>query len=239
MINRNESLKSAKEKTLKKSKDMLSSTGEKLVDFLDNLPNIINNAEKTVEEKIENHKNRRQKKFLEKRTLGHYLVIKSNFDAWKTSFNVLDENGNIKYIIKSKSSRSNRQMKLLSSKGREIGSVKQRLFTKQSIKPFSGTNAEYIIEIYGEKIGSIQANFHEIKSKAELNFNKWQIEGNLFNYRVIDKGIEIAKMTLSVRCSGTILNFSNPSDEVLLLLVSIALTAVTADKKPGSLFSGD
>lgn len=214
---------------------ILKTIKEKILN-LDNITNILNKAGKTAKEKIENYKIKSEEKFQNKRNFAHYLIIKSNTGYEKTTFNVLDENENVKYIIKSKSSRCDRKLKLLNSKGKIIGLVKQKGVAKKAPKPYTGIKEEYIIEIHGKKLGNITAYSQEIKTTANLSFNKWKVEGKFFSYQVLNEGMEIAKTKPSIRRLGRILEFSNPDDEVLLLLITIALTAVDTEKKPG-LFS--
>lgn len=90
------------------------------------------------------------------------LLIKQRVFSWTDTYDIYDENGNPKYFVKAEFFRLGHQLHVYDSADREIGMVKQRIFT---LLP------AFDIEIDGQPFGSIEKQFAFFKRKYNLDYN--------------------------------------------------------------------
>jgi len=138
-------------------------------------------------------------------------------------FNIYGENQELKYTVKGKLSSNKCQLNVYDASGRNIGLLKEKAFANRGLVSFEASPVDYSIEIYGKKYGEIKSKGGIVNRKYQLGFYGWHIKGNVLsgNYSVVKENEEIANIN---RKGGTyVLTFYEKQNELLLLLVVIAL----------------
>ncbi len=153
------------------------------------------------------------------------LLIKQRVFSWTDSYDVYDETGAQKYFVKAELLALRHQIHVYDMQGREIGCVRQRLMT---LLP------EFLIEIDGVERGSIQKKFTFLRPKYEVDCNGWRVEGDFpgWDYDVYagcSVAVHISKELL--RWGDTyVLDFASPADEIMGLLLVLAIDAANCSK---------
>ena len=106
------------------------------------------------------------------------LLFKQRLFSWFDSYDIYDEEGNVVYTVKGQLSWGH-CMKIFDAHGNELGMIQERIFTL--LPKF---------EIYMENTykGCISKEFTFFIPKFNIDYNGWQVEGDLFewDYRIKD-----------------------------------------------------
>lgn len=153
------------------------------------------------------------------------LMIKQRVFAWTDTYDIYDEWGNKKYFVKSEAFRLTHQVHVYDIAGNEIGLISQRLFT------FLPT---FDISVGGRPCGSIRKEFTFFKPSYSIEYGGWQCDGDFlsWNYSVTAGSrlvANIAKQLLSWGDTYT-LDISDPGDEIMELMLVIAIDAVNCSQ---------
>lgn len=152
------------------------------------------------------------------------LLIKQRVFSWTDTYDVFDEYENPKYFIKAEFlSLGHRIHVYEKSTGLEVGAIYQKLLT---LLP------QFIIEKNGLTVGVIQKKFTLFRPKYEIDFNGWQIEGDFlgWNYDVksgFSNAMHISKEPFHWG-DTYVINYQNPADELMGLLLVIAIDAANS-----------
>lgn len=153
------------------------------------------------------------------------LLIKQRVFSWTDSYDIYDEAGNTKYFVKAEFFALGHQLHVYDVQGKEIGVVKERLLTLLPV---------FDIELGGAVCGSIQKQFSLFKPKYEVNFNGWRAEGDFlgWDYDVYSGCSAIIHISKELFHWGDtyVIDFSNPSDELMGLLLVIAIDAANCSQ---------
>lgn len=141
--------------------------------------------------------------------------------SWTDTYDVFDEFENPKYFVKAEFLSLGHNIHVYEkSTGREIGAIHQKVF---AFLP------AFEIEISGCHIGTIQRKFSLFRSQYEIDYNGWRVEGDFmgWDYDVMSGCSSIIHITKELFHWGDTytLNFANPEDEVMGLLLVIAIDA--------------
>lgn len=148
------------------------------------------------------------------------LLIKQRVFSWTDSYDIYDEGGQKKYFVKAELLALGHQLHVYDANDREIGMIKQRLFT------FMPT---FDIEVGGVKKGSIQKKFTFFKPKYEVDFNGWRCEVDFLSwdydvYSGCSAVVHISKQLLHWG-DTYVIDIANPSDELMALMLCVAIDA--------------
>ena len=154
------------------------------------------------------------------------LLIKQRVFSWTDTYDVFDENENPKYFVKSEFFSLGHNIHIYNAAGNvEVGAVHQKLF---SFLP------QFVIEINGSTVGTIQKKFSFFKPSYQIDCNNWRVEGDFFgwNYEIMSAYAPIMQIFKEPFHWGDtyVLNFQNPEDELMGLLLVIAIDAVNCSK---------
>ncbi len=152
------------------------------------------------------------------------LLIKQRVFSWGEKFDIYDEQGNVKYFVKGEIFSLGHQLHVYDKFENEIGGVHQQLLT---FLP------KYDIVMGGQKRGTIVKQFTFFKQQYDVDFNGWHVDGDFldWNYDVYSGGrpiIHISKEWLAWGDTYTI-DFENPADELMGLMLVIAIDAANCD----------
>ncbi|MDD3141570.1 MAG: hypothetical protein PHX08_21760 [Lachnospiraceae bacterium] len=149
------------------------------------------------------------------------LLIQQRVFSWTDTYDIFDDDGNPKYFVKAEFFSLGHQIHVYEkSTQREIGVVRQKLLT---LLP------AFEIEIDGRIVGSIHKEFTLFHPKYNIDFNGWEVVGDFLNweYEVTNGYDSIAHISKKIfQWSDTyVIEYSNPADELMSLLLVIAIDA--------------
>ena len=152
------------------------------------------------------------------------LLIKQRVFAIGEKFDIYDEQGNEKYFVKSELFSFGHKLHVYDKDDREIGVVRQRLFC------FLPT---FDIEMNGSVVGTIKKQFTLFSQNYDVDFNGWYVEGDFLGwdydvYAGSSPIVHINKEWLAWGDTYTI-DFENPADELMGLMLVIAIDAANCD----------
>lgn len=153
------------------------------------------------------------------------LLIKQRVFSWTDSYDVYDEDGHQKYFVKAEFLALGHQIHVYDTQNREVGCIRQKLFT---LLP------EFEIEIDGVERGMIQKKFSFLRPKYEIDCNGWHVEGDFlgWDYAVYDACSAIIHISKEPLHWGDtyVLDFADPADEQMGLLLVIAIDAANCSQ---------
>lgn len=148
------------------------------------------------------------------------LLIKQRVFSWTDTYDVYEENGNAKYFVRASFFTFGHQIHVYDRNDREVGGIYQKLLT--FLPAFE-------VEIGGQRVGTIQKRLTLFSPKYEVNYNGWQVEGDFlgWDYEVFSGGRTVAHIHRELLHWGDtyVIDFENPRDEILCLLLVIAIDA--------------
>ncbi len=152
------------------------------------------------------------------------LLIKQRVFSWGEKFDIYDENGNVKYYVEGEIFSFGHQLHVYDRNDNEIGSVHEKLFSFPK---------QFEIVMSGAARGFITKQFTFFYQKYDIDFNGWHVEGDFldWNYDVFAGSrpiIHINKEWLTWGDTYTI-DFENPEDELMGLMLVIAIDAANCD----------
>ncbi len=153
------------------------------------------------------------------------LLIKQRVFSWTDSYDIYDEGGNRKYFVKAEFLSLGHRLHVYDNNNHEIGMIREKLFT---LLP------QFEIEIGGITKGYVQQKFTFLKPKYEIDFNGWRVEGDFLGwsydvYAGCSSIIHISKELLNWGDTYSI-NFANPADELMGMMLVIAIDAANCSK---------
>lgn len=148
------------------------------------------------------------------------LLIKQRVFSWSDTYDVYDEQEEVKYFVKGEIFSLGHQIHVYDRNQNEIGVIRQKLL---SLTP------QFNVEIDNRQIGTIQKKFTFLRPKYEIDYKGWQVEGDFmgWDYEVRQGNLPVMHITRELFHWGDtyILDFENPQDEITGLLLVIAIDA--------------
>lgn len=148
------------------------------------------------------------------------LLIKQRVFSWSDTYDIYDENENIRYFVKAEVLALGHQLHVYDARNNEVGRISQDLLT--FLPAFE-------IEVNGVKQGTIQKKFSFLTPRYEIDFNGWRVEGDFlgWDYDVYSQCCPIIHITKEVLHWGDtyVIDIANPEDELMGLMLAIAIDA--------------
>ena len=149
------------------------------------------------------------------------LLIKQRVFSWTDTYDVYGEDETPKYFVKAEVLSLTHQIHVYDSRtDREVGAVREKLF---SLMP------RFEIELDGEPKGHIEKRFTLFRPKYEIDFNGWYAEGDFlgWNYDIYEECSAVMHIEKEILHWGDtyVLDYQNPEDELLGLMLVIAIDA--------------
>ena len=156
------------------------------------------------------------------------LLFKQRFFSWFDSYDIYDESGETRYVVKGQLSWGHR-LKIFDSFGQEVGLVQERVLTL--LPKFE----LYVGEQYE---GCVSKEFTLFKPKFHVDFNGWRVEGNFFewDYDVLDQdGRIVATVSKELlRLTDTyVIDVDDPADALCALMLVLAIDAEKCSRNNG------
>lgn len=100
------------------------------------------------------------------------LLFKQRFFSWFDSYDIYDESGKPVYEVRGQMSWGH-CLKIFNAYGEELGMVKEKVL---SLMP------TFEIYMQNQYIGRIRREFHPLRPSYNIDFNKWYVVGNFFEW---------------------------------------------------------
>lgn len=161
---------------------------------------------------------------LERNGIRMKLLIKQRVLSWGDTYDIYDEEGNVKYVVEAEIFSFGHQLHVFDANRNEIGFIKQKLLT---FLP------QYEIEIGGRTCGTISKQFTLFRPKYEIDFNGWRVEGDFlgWDYDVYEGCSSIIHISKELFHWGDtyVIDFANPQDELMGMMLVIAIDAANCE----------
>ncbi|MBQ3146198.1 MAG: hypothetical protein IJB91_00540 [Oscillospiraceae bacterium] len=156
------------------------------------------------------------------------LLIKQRVFSWSDTYDVYDPYEEARYFVKAEAFSFGHQIHVYDKRtNREVGSIHQKLLT---FLP------QFEIVIDGIPVGTIRRAFSFFKPRYHVDFCNWEVEGDFFlgcDYRAYQGDEQVLSVTREWFHWGDtyVLDYSNASDEIPGLLLTIAIDAANCNNK--------
>ena len=152
------------------------------------------------------------------------LLIKQRVFSWSDTYDVYDQWEEPKYFVKAEIFTLGHIIHVYDRQNQEVGCIRERLLT---FLP------KFELEIGGESLGEIRKEFTFFSPRYTLDCNGWEVSGNFmgWEYEVTDGSRQVMNITKEIFHWGDtyVLHIENPSDEILCLLIAIAIDAANCN----------
>ncbi len=148
------------------------------------------------------------------------LLFQQRLFSWFDSYDIYNEAGETVYVVKGQLSWGH-CLKIFDANGREIGAVKERVFT---FLP------KFELYLGGQYIGAISKEFSFFKSRYNIDCKGWHIEGNFWewDYRILGAGgqpVAAVSKELFNWTDTYAIDVQNPQDAIYALMLVLAIDA--------------
>lgn len=148
------------------------------------------------------------------------LLIKQRVFSWGDSYDIYDEAGNVRYIVKAEVFALGHQLHVYDANMNEIGQINQKLLT---FLP------QFEIEIQGQVCGTISKQFTLFCPRYDIDFNGWRVEGDFlgWDYDVYAGCSAIIHISKELLHWGDtyVIDITDSKDELMGMMLVIAIDA--------------
>ena len=102
------------------------------------------------------------------------LLIKQRVFSWSDTYDVYDEEGNVRYFVRAEVFALGHQIHVYDAAHVEVGMIRQKLFNLLPV---------FEIETGGIKRGQIEKQFTLFQPKYDIDFNGWRVAVPLFIFQ--------------------------------------------------------
>lgn len=153
------------------------------------------------------------------------LLIKQRVFSFTDTYDVYDENQNQRYFVKGELFSFGHKIHVFDQNDREVGSISEKIFK------FFPT---FDIYMNDRRVGSVNKKMTFFRPKYEIDCCGWKVEGDFMNweYEVYYEGRTIIRITKKLFAWGDtyVIDYNNPDDEIMGLLLVIAIDAANCTK---------
>ena len=154
------------------------------------------------------------------------LLFKQRLFSWFDNYDIYDEAGNTMFVVKGEIAWGH-LLRIYDANGNELGCVKEKIFSW--LPKFE----MYFRDNY---IGCISKEFTFFKPKFNIDYNGWQMHGNLFEwdyYITNSYGQHIATISKEIwKWADTyVIDVLNPQDALYALMLVLAIDAEKCSRK--------
>ncbi len=154
------------------------------------------------------------------------LLIKQRVFSWTDSYDIYNENNQIKYVVQAEFLTLGHQLHVCDANQNEIGMIRQKILT------FLPT---FEIEIGGVTRGTIKKEFTLFRQAYDIDYNGWTMEGDFWgwDYEVYEAGRPIMHISKELLHWGDtyVIDIEDPSNELLGMMLVIAVDAANCSQK--------
>ncbi len=148
------------------------------------------------------------------------LLIKQRVFSWTDTYDVYDEDGKVKYFVKAEFFAMGHVLHVYDKSEQEVGSIRQKLLSFVPV---------FEIEVNGRTMGRIEKKISLFWPKYDIDFNGWRAEGDFmgWDYDVYSGRSAAVHISKELFHWGDtyVIDYSDPADELMALLLVIAIDA--------------
>ena len=152
------------------------------------------------------------------------LLIKQRVFSWTDTFDIYDENEEVKYFAKGEFLSLGHRLHVYNRQGEEVGMGRQRLLT---LLP------KFDIEIGGQDMGCVEKKFTFFKPKYELDYQGWRVDGDFlgWNYQAYQACCMVLSISKEPFHWGDtyVIDIAEPQNELMGLMLVLAIDAANCD----------
>lgn len=152
------------------------------------------------------------------------LLIKQRVFSWGDTYDIYDEAGHVKYVVKAEIFAFGHQLRVYDAYNNEVGKISQKLLTFMP---------QFDIEVRGEMYGTVRKELTFFHPKYDIDYNGWHAEGDFWgwNYDVYRGSTPIMHINKDIFQWGDtyVIDIVNPADELHALMLVIAIDAANCD----------
>lgn len=152
------------------------------------------------------------------------LLIKQRVFSWGDTYDIYDEAGNVKYVVRAEIFALGHQLHVYDIYNNEVGKISQKLLT---LMP------QFDIEVRGESRGTIRKQLTFFHPQYDIDYNGWHAEGDFWgwNYDVYAGSQPIMHINKDIFQWGDtyVIDIVNPQDELHALMLVVAIDAANCD----------
>ena len=153
------------------------------------------------------------------------LCIRQRIFSWGDTYDIYDENGNARYVVKPQLFSIGHQLYVFEKAAdREVGSIHQHFFA---------FTPGFDIVMNGQKAGIVKKRFTLFTPTYDVDFRGWTCEGDLFgwDYRVMQGSRVVMSISRQLFTWGDtyVMEYADPADELPGLLLVLAIDAANCD----------
>ena len=152
------------------------------------------------------------------------LLIKQRVFSWSDTYDIYDEEGEVKYFVKAEFLSIGHRLHVFDRNGKELGIIREKVLSFLPV---------FEIEIDGVTKGQIKQHFTLLRSKYDVDYNGWYVEGDFlgWNYEVYSGSEMVVNITKELLHWGDtyVLSFENPENELEGLFLVLAIDAANCE----------
>ncbi len=152
------------------------------------------------------------------------LLIKQRVFAWGDTYDIYDENDQVKYFVKAEMFTWGHQIHVYDAYDNEIGFISQQILT---FLP------KFDISVRGVMKGTIKKEFSFFEPVYSVEYNNWSCEGDWmgWDYDISDGANVIAHISKELWHWGDtyVIDVLRPEDELDVMMLCIAIDAANCD----------
>lgn len=152
------------------------------------------------------------------------LLIKQRVFSWSDTYDIYDEEGEVKYFVKAEFLSIGHRLHVFDRNGKELGIIREKVLSFLPV---------FEIEIDGVTKGQIKQQFTLLRSKYDVDYNGWYVEGDFlgWNYEVYSGSEMVVNITKELLHWGDtyVLSFENPENELEGLFLVLAIDAANCE----------
>ena len=210
---------------------------EKATEVSEKVADAVHEVNKDLEKKADKKYFAYKEKLLSKNPDNcHLIMTKKRVDkgGWDTDFrsvfHIADMNDKIKYQAIGSNENFLQRIVLFDSDSNNVGEVIEQPFAIRNPLFKESNPADYTIKIGGQKVGEIKTTrgkFFEINERVNLDFVDWNVQRSVGGDITITDHEEntVGEITEGHFGGITGFDFSNPKDEVLMILIELVYRA--------------
>ncbi len=151
------------------------------------------------------------------------LCIKQKVFSWVDTFNIMDENGRVKYQAKGELFSWGKKLHICDMNNNELAFIQQKVF---SFLP------KYYVYINGQEVAQVVKEFTFIKPRYTILGLGWEVNGEFLahDYQITQGGQSIVSIEKEWFTWGDCyaLDIANPADEIVALSAVLVIDCVMA-----------
>ena len=155
------------------------------------------------------------------------LLIKQRVFSWSDTYDVYDEEGNVRYFVRAEVFALGHQIHVYDAAHVEVGMIRQKLFNLLPV---------FEIETGGIKRGQIEKQFTLFQPKYDIDFNGWRVEGDFrgWDYTItkpVGETVATVSKELLQWTDTYVLDIVDPADALHVLMFVLAIDAEKCSAK--------